>query len=227
MTNIINSFFIILYWICFIGASFLEKYYLTTNEYNSGWLALFGIISIWAFDKKIRFTIVYISSLLLALTEPNNNIVSFLWNALISTTAIYMFYIIFSMKIILKKIYNFITIKLVGYFINIKNKCKIIINYFISDKNIIFYLLSIIFLLIGFCDLSDSYYVFMKIFLFITAVYNLYISYKSNIIFTMWLLFAIIYNPIAPLDLYKDMWMIIDSLLITFIGYQLYKRNIK
>ncbi len=83
--------------------------------------------------------------------------------------------------------------------------------------------LSAIFLVLAVSSLPYGYYTFLRVFLTITAIYYIYFLNKLNRIFFIWLfiLIAIVFNPIFPVYLEKEQWIMIDlfvaALLAIFI----------
>lgn len=71
-----------------------------------------------------------------------------------------------------------------------------------------------------------GYYTLLKLFLFITSCYYLYNDKeKSSISFYSWLILGLIYNPIIPVHLSRDIWQIVNISSIIFILFWIYKQK--
>ena len=86
--------------------------------------------------------------------------------------------------------------------------------------------ISIFLLVLALFKLPYGYYTLLRLFLFITSCCYLYNNskQKSNL-FYGWLILGLIYNPIIPIYLGRDIWQVINILSILFILFWIYKLN--
>lgn len=84
----------------------------------------------------------------------------------------------------------------------------------------IFACTSLAIIALAFFDMPYGYYTFLKIFLFITSIYYLLNTPKEKIIFfTAWLICAIVYNPIIPLEFRRNDWQPINICTIAYLVF--------
>jgi len=86
-------------------------------------------------------------------------------------------------------------------------------NLVIKHKNIS--IISIILLLIATLNLPYGYYTFLRIAITISAIYLANIAYKTkkdNWVILMGIV-AVLFNPIFPIHLDKELWVIIDIIV--------------
>ena len=88
-----------------------------------------------------------------------------------------------------------------------------------------FYYISIALLLITLDSLPYGYYTFLRIFIYITALYTLVESKLSSLFFFGWIFMAIIYNPIIKIHLEKEDWTPVNIITAMFVGYYLWTIN--
>lgn len=98
---------------------------------------------------------------------------------------------------------------------------KKIKDYFSSS--VIARLITAILLIVAVSNQQIGYYKFLRWCVFVTAIYVVYISYtiKKQMNFGVWLfgLIAILFNPIIPFFLGKELWRTTDLIIgIVFIG---------
>lgn len=87
-----------------------------------------------------------------------------------------------------------------------------------------FYYISILLLILALLGgLPYGYYTFLKIFIFITALYTLFDKEHTSFFFFCWLFTAILYNPFIKIHLGRDNWEIINLLTVLFIVIYLWK----
>ena len=93
------------------------------------------------------------------------------------------------------------------------------------------HLVIIALLLIGACKMPYGYYTFLRIVIFgftsISSYKNFEITNKSSWPW-LYLFVAIIFNPIFPIYLSKELWMFIDisfAILLIFICYKIKNSN--
>lgn len=87
--------------------------------------------------------------------------------------------------------------------------------------------ISIFLLVLALFKLPYGYYTFLRLFIFTTScnyILNDSKEEKSNI-FYGWLIIGLLYNPIIPIHLNKDIWQIINILSILFISFGIYKQK--
>ena len=103
-------------------------------------------------------------------------------------------------------------------------KNQILINSFLI---LIVNIASVILLIIAIGQNPYSYYIFLRVFLFVASVINLYFLFQKKDKFwgTFFFIVAIIYNPILPLYLTKSLWSIINLLTIIFISIFIFASN--
>ena len=85
---------------------------------------------------------------------------------------------------------------------------------------------SIFLLVLALFKFPYGYYTLLRLFLFITSCCYFYNNskQKSNL-FYGWLILGLIYNPIIPVYLSRDIWQVINILSILFILFWIYKLN--
>ena len=89
--------------------------------------------------------------------------------------------------------------------------------------------ISIFLLVLALLKLPYGYYTFLRLFIFITScnyILNDSKEEKSNI-FYGWLIIGLLYNPIIPVYLRRDIWQTINILSILFISFSIYKQKHK
>ncbi len=72
-------------------------------------------------------------------------------------------------------------------------------------------------------------YQFVKIVVFLTCIYNIYILKEKDQIWTiLFIVLALLFNPVVPIYLSKNLWQIIDgiSAIIIFTNYAKFKKII-
>lgn len=89
------------------------------------------------------------------------------------------------------------------------------------------FIIPIIFLLIGVCDMPSGYYTFMRIIVFISGLLIGHMCYKENDRINLWtVLFALItvlFNPVVPVYLYdKEAWVVLDLIGAAIFGIKGY-----
>jgi len=75
-------------------------------------------------------------------------------------------------------------------------------------------------LFLGILELPYGYYIFLRIVICIISCITAYLSYESEKKSLIWIfgIIAILFNPIVPIYLDKDVWVIIDFIVgIIFI----------
>ena len=73
-------------------------------------------------------------------------------------------------------------------------------------------IISTIFLLLAIARLPYGYYIFLRWVVTVSAIFLLWISYKSEktLLVVLMAIIALLFNPIAPVHLDKSTWVIID-----------------
>lgn len=87
--------------------------------------------------------------------------------------------------------------------------------------------ISIIFLLLALLPMPYGYYTLLRLFIFITCcsyIFNDSDEKKSNF-FYGWLILGLIYNPIIPVHLSRDIWQVVNILSILVISFGIYKQK--
>lgn len=79
-----------------------------------------------------------------------------------------------------------------------------------------FYFVSIVFLLLALCQLPYGYYIFLRIWLFGISVYSLSLN-EQKLFFLGWIISAVLYNPLIPIYLKRDVWNVLNILTVFFI----------
>lgn len=84
--------------------------------------------------------------------------------------------------------------------------------------------ISIVLLIIAILGAPYGYYTFLRIFIFATSCIYLYNNKenKSNFIYS-WFILGLIYNPIIPIYLSKDIWCVINIVSIVYLVFYLLK----
>lgn len=86
---------------------------------------------------------------------------------------------------------------------------------------------SIIFLLLALLPMPYGYYTLLRLFLFITSCFYMFNDSeeeKSNL-FYGWLILMLLYNPIIPVYLSRDIWQAVNILSILFISFGIYRQK--
>lgn len=90
-------------------------------------------------------------------------------------------------------------------------------------------MLAIILLLLALFDLPYGYYNFLRIMIFIISCYSIYVFYKYEKILWVWIfvIIAVLFNPIIPIYLDKSLWKIVDivAVIIFLISFIFNKKN--
>ena len=87
--------------------------------------------------------------------------------------------------------------------------------------------ISIFLLLLALFKLPYGFYTLLRLFIFITCcsyIFNVS-DEKKSIFFYGWLILGLIYNPIIPVHLSRDIWQVVNILSILFISFGIYKQN--
>lgn len=107
----------------------------------------------------------------------------------------------------------------------LRKKNSIISNTYKNEKEAalsLFYMLQItaaLILVIGIFSMPIGYYTFLRIIISCIAAYNaIHYFNKSNILFICFFLLTVLYNPIIPIVLNKDHWIILNIITLIF-GY--------
>ncbi len=83
--------------------------------------------------------------------------------------------------------------------------------------------ISLFLLCATFFDMPYGFYQFLRIFILITSLYNLFADAGKKEFQIGWVTCVITYNPIIPLYLSRENWNIINIITILFISLWLYK----
>lgn len=91
-----------------------------------------------------------------------------------------------------------------------------------SKKNILFILariIAIIFLLVAYTNQPISFYYFLRFIICAVAIYSAYFSFKTKQTIWIWLMsaIAILFNPLFPIYLERDLWEIYDAIAILIL----------
>jgi len=80
-------------------------------------------------------------------------------------------------------------------------------------------------LLLAIADLHYGYYTFLRITICIVSVITFYLSYKSDNKSWMWLfgIIAVLFNPIIPIYLGKEFWVVIDFITAAIFIVSIFK----
>ena len=73
-------------------------------------------------------------------------------------------------------------------------------------------ILAALLLLIGVLAMPYGYYTFLRLLVTVVAVINIYYSYqnKSYAALIIGIIIALLFNPVIPVYLQKDVWMVLD-----------------
>lgn len=88
-----------------------------------------------------------------------------------------------------------------------------------------------VFSMLGVAEMDYGYYTFLKIAIFLMAMYIVFENHKTKtykISPWIWIAVAIIYNPIKEIEIEKDTWAIVNcgmSLLFGYAAYNQYRNN--
>lgn len=83
---------------------------------------------------------------------------------------------------------------------------------------------SLLIIALAFLDMPYGFYTFLRIFLFITSIFYLYNTPKDSPLFLLsWLICAIIYNPIIPLELRRSEWQLVNICTMAYIIFWIWK----
>lgn len=86
---------------------------------------------------------------------------------------------------------------------------------------------SLLIITLAFLDMPYGFYTFLRIFLFITSIFYLYNTPKDKPLFLLsWLICAIIYNPIIPLEFDRHEWEIINIATLGYFIVYLFNHNL-
>ena len=94
-----------------------------------------------------------------------------------------------------------------------------------TKTDITLFILVAIFLFIGILNFPYGYYTFLRIFVTISSIY-LFLMKKSQLS-VVGLLIAILFNPVFPIYLSKDIWIVIDLISGIFFVSQWYNNKEK
>lgn len=85
-------------------------------------------------------------------------------------------------------------------------------------------IVALIVIALAFLDMPYGFYTFLRIFLFITSIYYLYNTPKEEHLFLLaWLICAIVYNPIIPLELRRSEWQPVNICTMAYIIFWIWK----
>lgn len=84
---------------------------------------------------------------------------------------------------------------------------------------------SIILLLLAILPLPYGYYTLLRLVVCLTAAFLAWFSYKAQKVSWMWVMgfIALIFNPLIPLHLGRELWFIIDLIVAVVFGIFLLK----
>ena len=81
---------------------------------------------------------------------------------------------------------------------------------------------SLLIIALAFLDMPYGFYTFLRI--FITSIFYLYNTPKDSPLFLLsWLICAIIYNPIIPLELRRSEWQLVNICTMAYIIFWIWK----
>lgn len=84
-------------------------------------------------------------------------------------------------------------------------------------------IISIIMLLLAIFPLPYGYYTILRLVVCVTAGFLAWYSYKQQKLTWMWAMgvIALIFNPIIPLHLRKELWVVVDVIVAIVFGIYL------
>ncbi len=86
--------------------------------------------------------------------------------------------------------------------------------------------ISLVLLSLSLLSLPYGYYQFLRIFIFITSLYNLFsnsVKRVNDFLHIGWIIISILYNPILVIHLSRSNWLPINISTILFISLWIYK----
>jgi len=97
-----------------------------------------------------------------------------------------------------------------------------------KNKLTILKIIWIILLIICFFPIDYSYYQILRWYVFLLSGYLAYTYYKTKREYWIWIFWitALIFNPIATTNFWKEIWMTLDSILIFILIFNILKINI-
>jgi len=69
-----------------------------------------------------------------------------------------------------------------------------------------------------------GYYILLRWIVCLTAIYIAYFSYEAEKIYWTWIggIIALIFNPLIPLHLGKDVWIVVDFIAAVIFGITIF-----